>query len=217
MEFFTTIDVEPLAIPDVKGACQRRLQRDGTLAVWTDRLRVGDEEAWREFHAEFAPRLRRYLWVATAGSDELAEEVLQSMFLRTVKHMRVFHFDEAFWGWCTTLARSALIDEIRRRRRGWRLFDRWRPIHDAFEFAQVEAFVGVSGHDSEEHLAKLLNEHSDHCSFIPLCISTGVKRDFLPHASSFVRTNDVFARRRTIRKSIQYFSQIKRSRVYLYD
>lgn len=48
------------------------------------------------------------------------------LFLRAVRHMRIFQEEDALWSWLTVLARSAVSDHGRRRTRWWNFLRRWR-------------------------------------------------------------------------------------------
>jgi RNA polymerase sigma-70 factor (ECF subfamily) len=104
----------------------------------TRRLRAGDEVAWREFHAEYAPRLLRYLAVVAGGDEDLIRDSLQQTFLRAVRHMRSFESEDSLWSWLTVLARSACIDERRRRGRRAGLLRRWWTSREAEPETVVE-------------------------------------------------------------------------------
>ena len=96
------------------------------VARFTRRLSAAEDAAWTEAHARFAPRLYRYLLVASRGDEQTAREALQAAFVRAVRHARVFQTEEALWSWFTLLARHALAD-CRRSSGRWRRFlDRWR-------------------------------------------------------------------------------------------
>ena len=45
--------------------------------------------------------------------------------MRVVRHVKVFPNDAVFWSWLTVLARSALADESRKRRRYFAFLDRF--------------------------------------------------------------------------------------------
>ncbi len=62
-------------------------------------------------------RLHRYLLVVTHGDEDAAREALQSALVRVVRHIKVFQGEAALWSWLTVLARSALSDQSRKRRR----------------------------------------------------------------------------------------------------
>jgi len=55
--------------------------------------------------------------VVTGGNEDSTREALQSALLRVVRNIREFPNDAVFWGWLTVLARSALFDQTRKRRR----------------------------------------------------------------------------------------------------
>jgi RNA polymerase sigma-70 factor (ECF subfamily) len=91
--------------------------QQGEVRILTGRMAHGDESAFQEFFSAYYPRLLRYLLVVTRGQEEEAREALQSTLLRVVKHIRCFDTEAQFWGWLTVLARSAAVDEQRKRRR----------------------------------------------------------------------------------------------------
>ena len=81
--------------------------------------------AYRTFHETYCTRLARYLLVVAAGNEEAMREALQEAYRRVVKHIRVFSDEAAFWSWLTVLARTALADEGRKRRRYLAFLDRF--------------------------------------------------------------------------------------------
>lgn len=81
--------------------------------------------AYRIFYDEYYERLRRYLLVITSGNEEATREALQSALLRVVKHIRRFSTESEFWGWLSLLARTALFDHTRKRKRYWNLLERF--------------------------------------------------------------------------------------------
>ena len=87
------------------------------VVALTRRMVQGDETAYRAFHDAYIERLSRYLLVVTRGDEEAAREALQSALLRVVRHIKVFPSEAVFWSWLTVLARSALSDQTRKRRR----------------------------------------------------------------------------------------------------
>jgi len=87
------------------------------VAALTRLMKEGDEMAYRTFYDAYYPRLWRYLLVVTSGNEEASSEALQSALVRVVRYIKVFPDDTAFWGWLTVLARSALSDQTRGRRR----------------------------------------------------------------------------------------------------
>ena len=85
----------------------------------------GDEAAYRQFYEAYFDRLLRYLLVVTGGKEETAREALQLALIRVVRHVKAFESGEKFWSWLTVLARSALADESRKRRRYFAFLDRF--------------------------------------------------------------------------------------------
>ena len=103
------------------------------IAALTRRMVQGDEAGYRMFYELYFHRLFRYLLVVTSGREEAAREALQLALLRVVRHIRKFDSEEAVWSWLTVLARSAVVDEQRKRGRYLSFLDRW------FQREQVEA------------------------------------------------------------------------------
>src|SRR4051812_43266986 len=75
----------------------------------------GEEAAWVRFHEEYSGRIYRYLLVLFKGDAEMAGEVLQVTFTRVARHFRQFEDEAVLWGWLTRIARTAAIDEWRKR------------------------------------------------------------------------------------------------------
>ena len=95
------------------------------VAALTRRMADGDELAYRAFYDAYFNRLSRYLLVVTAGDEDAAREALQSALVRVVRHIKIFPSDAVFWSWLTVLARSALSDQTRKRRRYLFFLDRF--------------------------------------------------------------------------------------------
>ncbi len=95
------------------------------IAALTRAMTGGDETAYRIFYDAYFDRLLRYLLVVTGGNEEAAREALQLALVRVVRHVKVFESEEKFWSWLTVLARSALADESRKRRRYFAFLERF--------------------------------------------------------------------------------------------
>jgi len=121
-----------------------------------------DEAAYRAFYDAYFDRLSRYLLVVTGGNEDAAHEALQAALVRVVRHIKVFPNDAVFWNWLTVLARSALSDQSRKRRRYLAFLDRFtqhaRGEHAAQEDGQPDAKLlalldrGVAALASDERL-----------------------------------------------------------------
>ncbi len=85
----------------------------------------GDEAAYRAFYEAYFDRLFRYLLVVTAGDEDTARDALQSTLVRVVRYIKEFTNDAVFWSWLTVLARTALSDQTRKRRRYLAFLDRF--------------------------------------------------------------------------------------------
>jgi RNA polymerase sigma-70 factor, ECF subfamily len=119
------------------------------VAALTRRMAGGDELAYRTFYDAYFDRLSRYLLVVTAGDEDSAREALQAALVRVVRHIRVFPNDAVFWSWLTVLARSALSDQTRKRRRYLAFLDRFT------QHARVEQDASDDGQPDARLLASL--------------------------------------------------------------
>jgi len=122
------------------------------IAALTTGMAKGDEDAYRMFHELYFHRLLRYLLVVTGGREDAAREALQVALLRVVRHIRKFDAEANFWSWLTVLARSAVVDEERRRHRYLAFLDRF------FQWEKVEA---AAGPDADARLQELLAANLD--------------------------------------------------------
>lgn len=87
------------------------------LSTVTTGMSHGDEQAFREFYSVYFSRLLRYLLVVTRGEEDLARDCLQEAMMRVIKNIKPFQDEAVFWGWLTRVARTAFLDEMRRRKR----------------------------------------------------------------------------------------------------
>jgi len=149
---------------------------------------AGDETAYRLFYDAYFDRLWRYLIVVTAGNEDAAREALQATLTRVVRHIRVFSSEAAFWSWLTVLARSALADQSRKRRRYLAFLER---------FSQHTAVESAAHNDrAEDRLQQLLDRHI-------AALSEDEKR--LVEAKYFARRSvrDIAAELQTSEKTIE--------------
>ena len=119
------------------------------VAVLTRAMAKGDEMAYRTFYDAYFDRLLRYLLVVTGGNEEAAREALQLALVRVVRHVKAFEAEEKFWSWLTVLARSALADESRKRRRYFAFLER-------FTRHQETGPVAMDNGEADEQLRALL-------------------------------------------------------------
>ncbi len=123
------------------------------ITALTSGLVRGEEGAYRRFFADYSGRLARYLIVAAKGQEHAAREALQETMRRVVRHAREFSDERVFWSWLTVLARSALFDGRRRRRRYGALLLRFQD-HVQVQNQEVRD-------DADERLLRLVLAHVD--------------------------------------------------------
>jgi RNA polymerase sigma factor (sigma-70 family) len=133
----------------VGDAGETKLPASLSIAALTQGMVVGNEDAYRSFYEAYYPRLTRYLLVVTNGDADAAREALQAAFVRVVRHIKVFDDEARFWNWLTVLARTAFVDQRRKRSRYLAFLDRFT------EHARTEAAVAENGQADARLLAAL--------------------------------------------------------------
>ncbi len=101
---------------------------DDEIATLTHGLSRCDEDAWRAFHERFYQKLHGLaVSRGTAACD--APAIVQGVYLRVLRHAKVFRDPESFNAWLACLVRCEVIDSARRiGRRSWlnERFQQWQ-------------------------------------------------------------------------------------------
>src|SRR5947208_16420890 len=98
------------------------------VSALTRQMKQGHNEAWRKFHRHYYVALLRYT-ASRLGSANDAADVVQQVYLRVGRHIKVFDGEEAFWRWLMCVARCAAADYRRGARRRAMLLEKfahWR-------------------------------------------------------------------------------------------
>ncbi len=114
-------------------------------------MAAGEEATYYLFYDAYFDRLLRYLLVVTGGNEEAAREALQLALVRVVRHVKAFKSEDKFWSWLTVLARSALVDEARKRRRYFSFLER-------FTRHQETKMTVTDNGEADERLRTLLDK-----------------------------------------------------------
>ncbi|MCW1912377.1 sigma-70 family RNA polymerase sigma factor [Luteolibacter sp. GHJ8] len=119
-----------------------------------------DEAAWREFHVHYFPLLKS-MALARGIPDCEASEIVQRVYLRVLRHAKVFHHGSDFEAWLSCLTRCEAVDKLRsNHRRTWlgERFQQWqelrRPIPDEGDDRLESAMLSL-----EEEDRRLLTRH----------------------------------------------------------
>lgn len=78
---------------------------------------AGQESAFADLHARYAPRLRRLLLALSRGDHTLAGEVAQATFLTAAAKLRPVDSEAHLWHWLARVARQHLGKAWRRQQR----------------------------------------------------------------------------------------------------
>lgn len=100
----------------------------GETASLTKGLTRCDEAAWRSFHARYF-RLLESMALGRGVPACEAAEIVQRVYLRVLRHAKVFEKESDFQAWLACLTRCEAIDATRRvRRRTWlgERFQQWQ-------------------------------------------------------------------------------------------
>lgn len=120
------------------------------LADMTRRLSRGDEAAWRVFHEQQFQRLHSLAISRGVASCEAAE-IVQGVYLRVLRHAKVFRSLDSFQAWLSCLVRCEVIDAGRKKgRRSWlnERFQQWQE-------SKAAADGDMAGDQLEEALLEL--------------------------------------------------------------
>jgi RNA polymerase sigma-70 factor (ECF subfamily) len=111
----------------------------------TDGLARCDERAWREFHERYHDFIHG-LAVARGVAPCDAPDLIQRVYLRVLRHPKVFQTAADFSGWLACLTRCEAVDAARsRQRRSW--------LHERFQHWQAARTLDTLEHPQAEPLA----------------------------------------------------------------
>ncbi len=145
-----TADAGALVLSEARHNSQDEYAQSADIAALTAQMARGDEAAFRAFYGQYFQRLLRYLLVLTDGNFESAQEALQLTLLRVARHAKSFATEAALWSWLTVLARSAIVDERRKRHRYLGMLDRfWR---------RREVELSAADHEADAHFRAVLDK-----------------------------------------------------------
>jgi RNA polymerase sigma factor (sigma-70 family) len=103
------------------------------IVILTRGLVRCDERAWRDLHARYYARLRSQAMSRGVPEGDAAE-VVQRVYLRVIRHAKVFESEAALLAWLACLTRCEAIDAMRRsKRRTWlgERFQQWQEAERA--------------------------------------------------------------------------------------
>jgi RNA polymerase sigma-70 factor (ECF subfamily) len=136
---------------------------DGDVALML-RVQAGDESAYRDLFAKFAPRILQYVR-RLVGSEARAEEVTQDVFVQVFRFRLRYRPDARFATWLYTIATNLCLNELRRPERQLRvdLWDRPGDEPDAEgpplpDPAAIDPEVGVATRELARAIERAVGE-----------------------------------------------------------
>lgn len=148
------------------GVNLRLPETETVLLAEVERARAGDEEALTALIERYQGRIARFVR-SLVGSDDDAEDLCQSVFVKMVLSIARLKNPATFEPWLFLIARNTCRDHLRRRK--WRrLFVPWEAEHDqiaappardsAFAAANIEHAMAELPREQRE-LVALLREN----------------------------------------------------------
>jgi RNA polymerase sigma factor (sigma-70 family) len=95
------------------------------------------EDAWRTFHARYYPMLLAQA-IARGIPAADAPDIVQGVYLRALRHGKVFHHSHDLEAWLGCLTRCEAIDAARRMKRRTWLGERFQQWQESRRFGQTE-------------------------------------------------------------------------------
>jgi RNA polymerase sigma factor (sigma-70 family) len=106
---------------------------DEEIVILTRGLVRCDEAAWRDLHGRYFARLKSQA-ISRGVPEGDAAEVVQRVYLRVLRHAKVFETESSLLAWLACLTRCEAIDSARgSKRRGWlgERFQQWQESRSA--------------------------------------------------------------------------------------
>jgi len=131
------------------------------LTILTRGLSSCDEEAWREFHEQFFEKLRA-LVISRGVAPCDAADTVQSVYLRVLRHAKIFNDAGAFNAWLACLVRCEVIDAGRKKgRRNWlnERFQQWQELKILTEDRETADEVNAALLELKENERALIRDH----------------------------------------------------------
>jgi len=152
---------------------------EAEIVILTRGLVGCDEQAWRDLHARYFARLNSQA-MACGVPDGDAAEVVQRVYLRVLRHAKVFESEDALSAWLGCLTRCEAIDFTRRsKRRSWlgERFQQWQESARAGHEADGEALESAMLTLEEEDRRMVSRHYMDGWSHEELAVEqkTSVK------------------------------------------
>lgn len=73
----------------------------------------GDEAAFRQFFADFFPRLYRFALPRVGGDADAAKEVVQATLIKAIRNLAGYRGEAALFSWLCQICRRQVVDHLR--------------------------------------------------------------------------------------------------------
>ena len=108
----------------------------------------GDEAAFRQFFADYFPRLFRFAAPRLAGDVEAVKEVVQATLVKAMRNLDNYRAEAALFSWLCQICRRQIVDYVRAHRRH---SDRIVLVEDSDEMQAVLESVAAPVQDEPAH------------------------------------------------------------------
>lgn len=85
-----------------------------TDAALISRMRDGEPSAVREWFAQYHDRMLRYVEAKISNSSD-AEDIVQEVFVNSLRQLNVFRGNSSLWTWMVAIARHEIADYFRKK------------------------------------------------------------------------------------------------------
>lgn len=85
-----------------------------------------DDKSYRTFFQLYYRRLWSYLFILNNGNERDVEDVIQLVFTKVIKNIKIFKTDNEFWAWLAVVSRNTNYDFQRKERNHTKLLDIFR-------------------------------------------------------------------------------------------
>ena len=119
--------------------------------------KLGDKEAFGRLYEKYLDRVYRYIFYRVGQNAQLAEDLVQTTFLRAWEKLETFDTG-SFQAWIYTIARNLLIDHIRSHKQQEQLDE---TVADERQDVQEHVLVKIQAETILAHMQYLTEEQQE--------------------------------------------------------
>lgn len=119
-------------------------------------IQAGNADAYGEIMSRYEDKLKRYAWKFLNTRDEI-DDLVQDVFIKTYTNIQSFNTSLRFSPWIYRIAHNAFVNELKRKKRTYGLFDADTilPMIAGKETADADTLEAEITEELEVHIEKL--------------------------------------------------------------